>query len=178
MDRDGVINEDSKDYIKSVDEWIPIESSLAAIALLSQQFTIAVATNQSGIGRQYYTHAILANIHKKMLAAVHTHGGEIRHIEYCPHLASDQCDCRKPQPQMLKNIYQALQVDASQCVFIGDKISDIQAAIHAQCTPILVKTGYGEETLQKHSVFLRENAIQIFANLFEFAKKIPDSIKL
>lgn len=148
LDRDGVINYDSPDFIKSPDEWIPIPGSLEAISQLTQAgFTIVVATNQSGVARGLYNEAMLASIHTKMQAAVTKLGGRIEHIFYCPHSPEDNCDCRKPKTGLFKQITAALQTPLAGVPAIGDTLRDIQAAQAMGCEAILVETGQGKETL-------------------------------
>ena len=110
LDRDGVINHDSDAYIKSPDEWLPISGSLEAIARLSHAgYRIAVATNQSGVGRGYYSLATLANIHEKMNQAVRAAGGLIDVIFFCPHVPDEACECRKPKPGLFYQIAEYFQ---------------------------------------------------------------------
>ncbi|OUR61151.1 D-glycero-beta-D-manno-heptose-1,7-bisphosphate 7-phosphatase, partial [Bermanella sp. 47_1433_sub80_T6] len=113
LDRDGVINYDSDDYVKSVDEWIPLPGSMEALAKLTQAgFKIAIATNQSGISRGYFTVATLAAMHQKMLTLATEAGAKIDYIAYCPHGPDDNCDCRKPLPGLIHQIEQALNMSA------------------------------------------------------------------
>lgn len=157
LDRDGVINFDSDAYIKSVQEWQIIPGSADAIARLCQaDYKVAVATNQSGLARGYFSEQVLKQMHEKMRALVNTAGGEIAMIQYCPHHPDDGCDCRKPKIGMLEKISQQLQLDLKHVPFIGDSISDIKAAQSAGCTPYLVLTGKGQRTLEKHSDSLRD----------------------
>ncbi|KTC99918.1 D-glycero-beta-D-manno-heptose 1,7-bisphosphate 7-phosphatase [Legionella erythra] len=139
LDRDGIINQDSLHYIKSVDEFVPIPESLDAIARLTRAgYQIGVATNQSGVSRGYYSEAELQAIHAKMMAAVRAAGGEIMAIEYCIHMPDSGCDCRKPQPGMLLKLAQRFQCTPDNLLFIGDRVSDIQAAKAVGATPIMV----------------------------------------
>lgn len=148
LDRDGVINEDSDEYIKSVDEFIPLPGSLEAIARLKQAgYTIAVATNQSGISRGYFDEATLAAMHDKLACLLDEQGGEVDYIAYCPHGPDDGCACRKPQPGLLNEIGKHFNVDLTNVPVIGDSLRDIQAARTVGALPILVKTGKGERTL-------------------------------
>jgi D-glycero-D-manno-heptose 1,7-bisphosphate phosphatase len=148
LDRDGVINHDSDDYIKSEDEWQPIEGSLQAIGRLCQAgYTVAIATNQSGIARGYYDVSALHAMHKKMSRLLEQYGGNIEAIFFCPHGPKDDCDCRKPRPGMLKDIALRYQCGLTDVAFIGDTISDIRTARAAGARPILVRTGKGERTL-------------------------------
>lgn len=150
LDRDGVINQDSDDYIKSLEEWIPIPSAISAIARLSQAgWTVAVATNQSGIARGYYDLATLESMHQRLRELVAEQGGELGVVVYCPHGPDDGCDCRKPKPGMLRQIAQHYGADLSGVWFIGDSRGDLDAALAVDCQPVLVKTGKGERTLAK-----------------------------
>jgi len=150
LDRDGVINQDSDDYVKSVDEWIPIPGSAQAIARLCKAgFQVAVATNQSGLARGYFSQADLDAMHDKMTALVKTEGGEFAHIAWCPHGPDDHCDCRKPLPGLIHQIETALNVSAEGAWMVGDSLRDLQAGAAAGCQVALVKTGKGEKTLPK-----------------------------
>jgi len=149
LDRDGVINHDSDDFIKSPEEWLPIPGSIRAIAKLFQAgFAIFVVTNQSGLARKLFDETTLAAMHAKLRHEVSLAGGKITDIIYCPHAAKDQCLCRKPKTGMLQKIEQDYQINLAQAFFIGDSQSDIDAAKAHGCVPILVKTGKGERTLQ------------------------------
>jgi D-glycero-D-manno-heptose 1,7-bisphosphate phosphatase len=150
LDRDGVINYDSDAYIKSVEEWIPLPGSVEAIAQLSKAgWTVAVATNQSGIARGYYDIATLEAMHERLRALVAEQGGELGLIVYCPHGPDDGCVCRKPKPGMLQAIAQHYAVDLAGLWFVGDSLGDLEAAKAVDCQPVLVKTGKGEKTLSK-----------------------------
>lgn len=147
LDRDGVINFDSPDYIKSPQEWQAIPNSLEAIAQLKQAgFTVAVASNQSGIARGFYDHDILAAIHDKMQQQLFTLGTQVDSIHYCPHLPDHGCDCRKPKPGLLQEIATHYQADLTKSTFIGDRASDIQAAANAGSKAILVATAYSDQS--------------------------------
>lgn len=150
LDRDGVINQDSDAYIKTLDEWIPIPSAIAAIARLSKAgWTVAVATNQSGIARGYYDLATLESMHTRLRELVAEQGGELGVVVYCPHGPDEGCDCRKPKPGMLRQIAQHYGVDLRGVWFVGDSRGDLDAALAVDCQPVLVKTGKGERTLTK-----------------------------
>lgn len=152
LDRDGVINEDSDHYVKSPDEWIPISGSIEAIARLTQAgHWVAVATNQSGIARGYYSEATLNAMHEKMARLVINAGGAIHFIAYCPHGPDDHCDCRKPKPGLLHQIERALKVSAQDAWMVGDSFRDLQAGQTAGARVALVKTGKGERTLKAHA---------------------------
>ncbi|MBX9756919.1 MAG: D-glycero-beta-D-manno-heptose 1,7-bisphosphate 7-phosphatase [Pseudomonadaceae bacterium] len=150
LDRDGVINQDSDDYIKSVDEWIPLPGAITAIANLSKAgWTVAVATNQSGLARGYYDLAALDAMHQQLRKLVAEQGGDVGLIVYCPHGPDEGCDCRKPKPGMLKTIAEHYGVALAGLWFVGDRLGDLQAAVTVDCQPVLVKTGKGERTLGK-----------------------------
>ena len=148
LDRDGVINYDSDAYIKSLDEWIPIPGSVEAIACLSKAgWTVAVATNQSGLARGYYDEATLEAMHARLRELVAEQGGELGLIVHCPHGPDDACDCRKPKPGMLQRIAAHYGVALHGVWFVGDSSGDLTAARAVDCQPVLVKTGKGERTL-------------------------------
>lgn len=160
LDRDGVINQDSDNYIKTVDEFIPIPSSLEAISRLCQAgFSVMVATNQSGISRQFFTLDTLAAMHGKLQSLLKPLGGKIEHFYFCPHGPDDQCDCRKPKPGMIRQIAKdfftgsnANQSEQLADVFVvGDSLRDLEAGSAAGAKVALVKTGKGLKSLQSIS---------------------------
>lgn len=165
IDRDGVINHDSDAYIKSPEEWIPIDGSLDAIARLNHSgYTVAVASNQSGLARGHFDIEALTAMHKKMDDMLAKIGGRVDAIFYCPHGPDDACSCRKPKPGMLLEIGQRFNVSLKDVVFIGDSISDIKAASNAHAKAILVRTGKGlkaEKILQVES----EESVPVFDDL-------------
>lgn len=139
LDRDGVINQDSLHYIKSVDEYILIPGSVEAIArLTSAGYKVGVATNQSGVSRGLYTEKELGAINNKMIDAVQGAGGQIDAIEYCIHLPEEGCSCRKPQPGMLHALAKRFHCSLAEVSFVGDRVSDIQAALLVGANPVLV----------------------------------------
>jgi len=149
LDRDGVINRDSEQFIKSPDEWRPIPGSLEAIARLNHAgFRVVVATNQSGIGRGLFEMGTLNAIHEKMHKALALVGGRIDALFYCPHTADAQCECRKPKTGMLKEIGLRFGIDLAGVPCIGDSLRDLAAAEAVGAQPILVLTGKGEKTLR------------------------------
>jgi len=175
LDRDGVINEDSDDYIKNESEWHLIPGSdLAIKSLCDAGYYVAVATNQSGISRGFFDQAQLEKIHCKMQHIIEAIGGEISDIAFCPHHPDDGCECRKPKPGMLMQISKNLdnhRLDES--CFIGDSISDIRAARAVSCKPILVLTGKGHNTLLSHENELID--VPIYENLFEAVNELLDT---
>ena len=151
LDRDGVINEDLERPIAAADEWVPIAGSLEAIARLHQNgWSVAVATNQSGISRALLTLGTLHQIHQRMHEQVNQAGGKIDVVAFCPHTDSDDCACRKPAPGMLYTISERLGADLSNVVMVGDSLRDVQAAMAAAAKPIIVRTGKGQKTLDSH----------------------------
>jgi D-glycero-D-manno-heptose 1,7-bisphosphate phosphatase len=147
LDRDGVINRDSDQFIKSPDEWIPIEGSLHAIARLYQWgYRVVVATNQSGVGRGLFDMDTLNAIHDKMHRAIAQAGGRIDAVFFCPHTAEDKCNCRKPKTGMLDEIAARFRCDLGGVPTVGDSLRDLQAAASAGAEPILVLTGKGSKT--------------------------------
>lgn len=150
LDRDGVINHDSDAYIKSLDEWVPLPGAVEAIARLSKAgWTVAVATNQSGLARGYYDEATLQAMHARLRQLVTEQGGELGLIVHCPHGPDDGCSCRKPSPGMLEQIAEHYGIALKGVWFVGDSSGDLSAAQAVDCQPVLVKTGKGERTLAK-----------------------------
>jgi len=149
LDRDGVINLDSDQYIKSPDEWKPIAGSLEAIARFTQAgFRVVVATNQSGVGRGMFDMATLNAMHDKMHKAAGQLGGRIDAVFFCPHAQNAGCACRKPRPGMLLEIAERFNVALADVPVIGDSLRDLQAASEAGARPVLVLTGKGEKTFK------------------------------
>ena len=168
LDRDGVINEDSDDYIKSPDEWIPIAGSLEAIGALSQNgFKVIIITNQSGIGRKIFSIEMLNAIHKKMSINLAQYGGVIDGIFFCPCAPEENCNCRKPKSGLYNEVSDRLQISLENVFCVGDKITDIQAAQNARAKPILVKTGKENDD----SGNIPKN-IPIYDDLLSFVNKI------
>ncbi len=147
LDRDGVINYDSDEYIKDPEEWRPIPGSLEAIARLTHHgWRIAVASNQSGIARGLFDMATLNAIHAKMHKAVAQAGGRIDAVFYCPELPDSGSPMRKPEPGMLLAIGERFHVPLAEVPVVGDKEADLLAAVAAGAQPVLVLTGKGAET--------------------------------
>jgi D-glycero-D-manno-heptose 1,7-bisphosphate phosphatase len=170
LDRDGVINHESADYIKSPDEWVAIPKSLEAIAQLNRAgFHVIVVTNQSGVARGYYDLATLDRIHEKLTQELAAVGGYIDEIFFCPHLPDAGCECRKPEPGLFHKIEEKYPINLSETFFIGDSWSDVQVAQTIGCLPLLVMTGNGKKTLQDHPEFA---SIPHFTNLAEAVEYI------
>lgn len=147
LDRDGVINQDSDQFIKTPDEWKPIAGSLEAIARLNHMgYRVVVASNQSGLGRGLFDMATLNAINEKMYKALAQAGGRIDALFYCPHAAEASCACRKPRPGMFEDIARRFNTSLLEVVSVGDSLRDMQAASTAGALPILVLTGKGKKT--------------------------------
>ncbi len=144
LDRDGTINEDSLDYIKSPDEWLPLPGALEAIARLNHAgWHVVVATNQSGLGRGLFDVATLNAMHAKMHSMLAAVGGRVDAIFYCPHAPDDVCHCRKPEPGLFEQIGERYGVDLTGVPVVGDTVRDLVAGATVGCEPHLVFTGKG-----------------------------------
>ena len=147
LDRDGVVNYDSDQYIKSPAEWRPIPGAIEAIARLNQNgWRIAVATNQSGIARGLFDMATLNAINDKMMEMVFRQGGRIDALFFCPHAADEGCNCRKPRTGMLEEIAARFHTELKGVPVVGDSLKDLQAAETVGAQPILVLSGKGART--------------------------------
>jgi D-glycero-D-manno-heptose 1,7-bisphosphate phosphatase len=147
LDRDGVINYDSDQFIKSPDEWRPIPGSLEAIARLNQWgWRVVVASNQSGIGRGLFGMDMLNAINEKMVKSLAQVGGRLDAVFFCPHPADSTCDCRKPKPGMFHQIAERFNVNLAGVPVVGDSLRDLQAGVAVGCVPYLVLTGKGRKT--------------------------------
>ncbi len=171
LDRDGVINQESPEFIKTPEEWLPIKGSLEAIAQLSQAgYDVVVLTNQSGVGRGLISADMLGQIHVRMIDYVQQLGGKIQSVLFCPHHPEDGCDCRKPKAGLYQDLSERLKISFQGVYSVGDSLRDLQAAQLAGATPILVKTGNGRKTLQTLSddenSALRDTAV--FPDLSKF----------
>jgi D-glycero-D-manno-heptose 1,7-bisphosphate phosphatase len=154
LDRDGVINEDRDDYIKSPLEWVPVPGSVEAIAMLHHEgWRIVVASNQSGLGRGLFDMSTLNAIHVKMHKTVALAGGRIDAIFFCPHAPEDLCECRKPKSGLFRDIAARYGLDDLTGVpAVGDSQRDLQAAAPLGCGLHLVRSGKGERTLAAHTL--------------------------
>ncbi len=164
LDRDGVINHDSDDFVKTPDEWLPIDGSIGAIAKLSSAgFTVAVATNQSGIGRKFLDKPALDAMHQKLRSLVKDAGGDVDRIVYCPHRPDDGCDCRKPAPGLYQRLSRHYGVPLDGVPVVGDSERDLVAARAMNARPILVLTGKGAKTAR--DLRRRGDDVETFADL-------------
>lgn len=179
LDRDGVINEDSDDYVKSLEEWHPLPGSIDAIARLSRSgFTVTVATNQSGLNRGLFTLDDLEAMHQRLHELVEEAGGEVTGIFYCPHTPEENCDCRKPKAGLIDAIERELGVSARGAWLIGDTKRDLQAASAKDCIPVLVLTGKGTATQRaladdEHGEW---RDVRVYANLAAAADALIDNV--
>ena len=170
LDRDGTINVDSPDYIKSPAEWQPIPGSLEAIARLHQaDYRVVVATNQSGIGRGLFDTQALFAIHEKLQRALGQVGGRIDAFFFCPHKADDNCRCRKPQPGMLLEVARRFNVAIEDAFMVGDSRKDLEAAVAAGARPVLVLTGKGASTQGKGGL---PRGTAVYPDLAAFARQL------
>jgi D-glycero-D-manno-heptose 1,7-bisphosphate phosphatase len=170
LDRDGVINFDSDQYIKSPSEWRAIPGSIEAIARLNQNgYRVAVATNQSGIGRGLFDMATLNAINDKMMEMVFRQGGRIDALFFCPHTAVEDCNCRKPRTGMYEEIAARFHTELKGVPAVGDSLKDLQAAEAVGAQPILVLTGKGRETQAKGSL---PKKTLVFEDLAEASRQI------
>ena len=170
LDRDGTINEDSDQYIKSPSEWKPIPGSLEAIARLTQGgWRMVVATNQSAIARGLFDMATLNAIHAEMHRAVNQAGGRIDAIFFCPHAADSHCECRKPKPGLLREIASRMDVELAGVPMIGDSLRDVEAAAAVGAKPYLVLTGKGKETRKAGGL---PPGTEVFADLAAIAARL------
>lgn len=170
LDRDGVINEDSDDYIKSPDEWTAIPGSLEAIGKLNRHgYQVIIASNQSGIGRKLFTIDALNAIHIKMNMHLAQYGGVIDSIFFCPHPPKYDCRCRKPKPGLLNDISARFRIPLNKVYCVGDKMSDVQAAQGAGGEPVLVRTGKGQGQIDDGLV---PQGIPVYNDLAEFVNAI------
>ncbi len=167
LDRDGVINHDSDEFIKSPEQWLPIDGSLEAIALLNRHgYKVVVITNQSGLARGLFDADMLEKIHAKMLRMTEEKGGKIDAIYFCPHGPDDDCTCRKPKPGLFETFAADNHIKLDGMTAIGDSLRDLQAAEAVGASPILVKTGKGQKTLTENPHL----NIPIFENLYDAAR--------
>ena len=172
LDRDGVINKETGNFVKNLNEWQILEGSLDAIARLSKYgYPVFVATNQSGIARGLYTEDTLNQIHQLMLNQVDQTGGEIEAVYFCPHVDSDNCDCRKPKSGLLKQISKNHNIDLSKSIMVGDSIRDLQAGLDAGAHVALVTTDEALIYRLKNEFDAPLNNVPVYCDLAEFANE-------
>ena len=170
LDRDGTINHDSDNHIRSPEEWRPIKGSLEAIARLTQaDYHVVVATNQSGIARGFFDTKTLFAIHEKLARELGQVGGRIDAFFFCPHAAAAGCPCRKPQPGMLLEVARRFNVSLADTYMVGDAQRDLEAAAAAGARPVLVLTGKGESTKAEDKL---PPGTRVFPDLAAFAQHL------
>lgn len=176
LDRDGVINYDSDDFIKSPDEWRPLPGSLKAIARLNAAgYRIVVISNQSGLARQLFDQAMLEAIHKKFCRLLTQHGGRVEQIYYCPHGPDDACDCRKPLPGLFKQFAKDYGISLDGITAVGDSVRDLQAAHAAGAGAALLQTGKGERSIASIRILSKNDplhGVPVYKNLADFSEQL------
>ena len=171
LDRDGVINRDSPDFVKNADEWLPLPGSLEAIGLLTAAgYTVCVATNQSGLGRGLFDRRALASMHRKLRRLARGHGGRIARIACCPHRPGAGCDCRKPEPGLLLRLARHFDVSLAGVPVVGDSRRALDAAVAAGARPVLVLTGNGRKT--ERDLAKSGRTVETYADLLSFAQHL------
>jgi D-glycero-D-manno-heptose 1,7-bisphosphate phosphatase len=177
LDRDGTINEDRDDFVKSPDEWVPLPGALEAIARLNHAgWHTVLATNQSGLGRGLFDMGTLNAIHLKMNQALAKVGGRIDAVFFCPHAPGETCTCRKPLPGLFEMIGERYAVDLAEVPVVGDTLRDLQAGSAAGCPPHLVRTGKAGEmtTAQIEQLCAQVPGTRVHADLAAFAAHLID----
>ena len=171
LDRDGVINRDSREFVKNTGEWLPLPGSIGAIADLSKAgYTVTVASNQSGLARGLFNRNALRAMHRKLRRLVAAEGGRVDRIVVCPHGPGDNCRCRKPRPGLLWRLARHYGTSLDGVPVVGDSLRDLQAAAAAGATPLLVRTGNGSETAAKLPDDLR--SVEVFDDLAAVAASL------
>ena len=171
LDRDGVINHDSREFVKDAAEWVPLPGSIGAIARLSAAgYTVAVASNQSGLARGLFGRNALRAMHRKLRRLVTAAGGSVDRIVVCPHGPDDRCSCRKPQPGLLHRLARHYGTSLKGVPVVGDSLRDLQAATAAGAMPLLVRTGNGRKTLANLPDSLR--SVRVFDDLAAVAASL------
>lgn len=175
LDRDGTINEDRDDFVKTPDEWVPIPGALEAIARLNHAgWRTVVATNQSGLGRGTFDMATLNAMHVKMNHLLAKHGGRIDAVFFCPHTPEDACNCRKPLPGLFEQIGERFGVELRDVPVVGDTLRDLQAGVAVGCQPHLVCTGKGGQmsSAQIETLCAQVPGTRVHADLTAFAEHL------
>jgi D-glycero-D-manno-heptose 1,7-bisphosphate phosphatase len=172
LDRDGTINEDRDDFVKTPDEWVPLPGALEAIARLNHAgWHTVVATNQSGLGRGTFDMSTLNAMHTKMNQLLAKQGGRIDAVFFCPHAPEDACNCRKPLPGLFEQIGERFGVDLADVPVVGDSLRDLQAGVAVGCQPHLVRTGKGAalDAAQLEALRAQVPGTVVHADLMAFA---------
>lgn len=170
LDRDGVLNEEREDFIQAPEEWVPIDSSMQAVSRLNEAgYRVVLATNQSGIGRGLIDMETLNQIHQKMHNSLGRFGGWVDAIFFCPDAPGTDSHCRKPRPGMLEDIANRCGTDLADVPAVGDKLTDIQAAVAAGARPVLVRTGYGKQTEKDKDLPV---GVSVYDDLYSFVDEL------
>jgi D-glycero-D-manno-heptose 1,7-bisphosphate phosphatase len=169
LDRDGVINVDSPDYIRSAEQWQPLPGAIDAIVLLQKYYAVAVCTNQSGVGRGLFDESTLHKMHSKMNGLICAAGGTAVDVFFCPHTPQQGCECRKPKTGLLTAAMSGRAHPVSKTLYVGDSEKDLLAAQAAHCRAALVLTGKGQKTLLTTT---GQRTQLIAADLLALAKKL------
>ena len=165
LDRDGVINCNNPNYVKTPEEWIPIEGSLEAIAQFCKaDWRVYVVSNQSVIGRGLVTINTLIRIHQKMQQLLSQHGGYVEALFFCPHHPDEHCRCRKPRTGLLEDLAERLRISLKNVPFVGDTEKDIVAAKAVGARPLLVRSGPAHTDTPAD--------VQVFDNLWAVAQNL------
>jgi D-glycero-D-manno-heptose 1,7-bisphosphate phosphatase len=175
LDRDGTINEDRDDYVKSPEEWVPLPGALEAIARLNHAgWHTVLATNQSGLGRGLFDMGTLNAMHARMNQMLAKHGGRIDAVFFCPHAPEDQCDCRKPLPGLVRLIGERYGLNLTEVPIVGDALRDLQAGAAAGCPTHLVRTGKAGrlDEVQLAALLQQVPGTKVHADLLAFADAI------
>jgi len=173
LDRDGVINEDRPDYVRSWTDFRFLPNALEALAAFGQMgLRLAIVTNQSAVGRGLLAGHELTAIHQQMLDHCVRSGAAIERVFVCPHAPSEGCSCRKPEPGLFTQALAALNERAERCIAVGDSIDDLRAAVAAGVSFVLVRTGRGEETL-RHPMCQRYPPVFVGRDLWDVARTLP-----
>lgn len=165
LDRDGVINRDSSEFIKSWQEFHFLPGSLKALKELTLAgFKLLLITNQSGLARGFFSEQTLQDIHQRMCHQIAAAGGQITDIFYCPHAPGDNCECRKPKPGLIIQASKKYGIDPHQTIMIGDRASDLECGFKAGCQGgILIKSqhwGSAIKTLTNKPLYTADTLLE------------------
>jgi D-glycero-D-manno-heptose 1,7-bisphosphate phosphatase len=170
LDRDGTVNEDSTDFVKSPEEWLPLPGALEAIARLNHAgWHVVIASNQSGLGRGLFDVSTLNAMHAKMHTLLAAVGARVDAVFYCPHTPDDRCHCRKPEPGLMEQIGERYGLELGAVPMVGDSARDVLAAVAAGCEPHLVLTGKGQAYRGRDLPDTFPDSTRVHADLAAFA---------